>query len=95
MVKQIDDIVSFDPAESYEFSNNEMDANIAKVEAELDPAKAKADWSAMQRIYAEQVPVLPLFFRSEPHIVPKWLTGYQPLGNGYDVGIFAENWKPQ
>lgn len=27
MVKQIDDIVSFDPAESYEFSNNEMDAN--------------------------------------------------------------------
>jgi len=27
MVKQIDDIVSFDPAESYEFSNNEVDAN--------------------------------------------------------------------
>jgi peptide/nickel transport system substrate-binding protein len=27
MVKQIDDIVSFDPAESYEFSNNEIDAN--------------------------------------------------------------------
>jgi peptide/nickel transport system substrate-binding protein len=76
-------------------SNNEMDANIAKVEAELDPAKAKADWAVMQRIYAEQVPVLPLFFRAEPHIVPKWLTGYQPLGNGYNVGIFAEDWKPQ
>src|ERR1700732_4755828 len=27
MVKQIDDIVSFDPAESYEFTNNEVDAN--------------------------------------------------------------------
>ncbi len=27
MVKQIDDIISFDPAESYEFSNNGMDAN--------------------------------------------------------------------
>ena len=27
MAKQIDDIVSFDPAESYEFSNNEVDAN--------------------------------------------------------------------
>jgi peptide/nickel transport system substrate-binding protein len=27
MVKQIDDIISFDPAESYEFSNNEVDAN--------------------------------------------------------------------
>ncbi len=27
MAKQIDDIVSFDPAESYEFTNNEVDAN--------------------------------------------------------------------
>src|SRR6187397_3165254 len=27
MVRQIDDIVSFDPAESYEFTNNEVDAN--------------------------------------------------------------------
>ena len=28
MAKQIDDIISFDPAESYEFSNNEADGNI-------------------------------------------------------------------
>ncbi len=28
MAKQIDDIISFDPAESYEFSNNEIDGNI-------------------------------------------------------------------
>src|SRR5690349_15794679 len=28
MAKQIDDIVSFDPAESYEFSNNEADGNV-------------------------------------------------------------------
>ena len=27
MARQIDDIVSFDPAESYEFTNNEIDAN--------------------------------------------------------------------
>ena len=27
MVRQIDDIVSFDPAESYEFTNNEVDGN--------------------------------------------------------------------
>src|ERR1700735_5008666 len=28
MAKQIDDIISFDPAESYEFSNNEIDGNV-------------------------------------------------------------------
>lgn len=75
------------------FSNPTIDADIPKVESELDPAKAKVEWSEMQRIYAEQVPVIPLFFRAEPHIVPKWLKGYVPLGNGYTVGIFAEQWS--
>ncbi len=39
MVKQIDDIVSFDPAESYEFSNNEMDANCYRRLVRPDPTK--------------------------------------------------------
>ena len=30
----------------------------------------------MQQIYAEQLPVLPLFFRAEAHVIPKWLKGY-------------------
>jgi len=77
------------------FSNAQVDADIAKVEGELDPMKAKADWSEMQRIYADQVPVLPLFFRAEPHIIPKWLHGYEPLGNGYGAGTFVEQWTTQ
>jgi peptide/nickel transport system substrate-binding protein len=39
MVKQIDDIISFDPAESYEFSNNEMDANCYRRLVRPDPTK--------------------------------------------------------
>ena len=74
------------------FKNPTMDADIAKVESELDPAKAKVEWSEMQKIYADEAPVVPLFFRAEPHIVPKWLKGYQALGNGYTVGIYAELW---
>ena len=77
------------------FSNPDVDAGIATVEGELDPAKAKVAWSAMQRIYAEQLPVLPMFFRAEPHVTPKWLRGYQPLGNGYNAPIFAEGWTSQ
>ena len=83
---------SFGGANYPGFRNAQMDADIAKVEGELDGEKAAQDWTDMQRIYADQVPVLPLFFRAEPHIVPKWLKGYEPLGNGYNVGIFAENW---
>ncbi|MFL5255660.1 MAG: ABC transporter substrate-binding protein [Rhodopila sp.] len=37
MAKQIDDIVSFDPAESYEFSNNEVDANVYRRLVGPDP----------------------------------------------------------
>ena len=40
MVKQIDDIVSFDPAESYEFSNNEIDANCYRRLVTPDPNDA-------------------------------------------------------
>ena len=40
MAKQIDDIVSFDPAESYEFTNGEMDANCYRrlIRPDLDDA---------------------------------------------------------
>jgi peptide/nickel transport system substrate-binding protein len=38
--------------------------------------------------------VLPLFFRAEAHVVPKWLKGYAPTGhNGY-VSQWAEFWHP-
>lgn len=75
------------------FKDEVMDADIAKAESELDPAKQKASWVEMQKIYADQVPVLPLFFRSEPHIVPKWLKGYVPTGHGDFSPLWAENWK--
>jgi peptide/nickel transport system substrate-binding protein len=77
------------------FSNPDMDAAIARMDSELDPAKQKADWAIAQKIYAEQVPVVPLFFRSEPHIVPKWLKGYAPTGHGDFSCMWAENWHAE
>jgi peptide/nickel transport system substrate-binding protein len=76
------------------FSDPKMDADIAAAEAELDPAKQKAIWADMQRIYAGAIPVLPLFFRAEPHVTPLWLQGYQPTGQGDTSSTFAENWHP-
>ena len=40
MVRQIDDIVSFDPAESYEFTNNEVDGNCYRRLVRPDPANS-------------------------------------------------------
>jgi peptide/nickel transport system substrate-binding protein len=76
------------------FSDPGMDADIAAVEGELDPAQQKLIWSHMQRIYAEQLPVLPLFFRSEAHVTPLWLAGYAPTGQADPSSDWAENWHP-
>jgi peptide/nickel transport system substrate-binding protein len=76
------------------FSDANMDADIAAADSELDPLKQKAIWSEMQHIYAEQLPVLPLFFRAEPHITPTWLRGYTPTGHADLSSYWAEEWHP-
>jgi peptide/nickel transport system substrate-binding protein len=75
------------------FSDPRMDADIAKAETELDPVKQKAIWAEMQLIYAEQLPALPLFYRAETHVVPKWLRGYITTGHG-GSSLWAEYWHP-
>ncbi len=75
------------------FSDPKMNADIAAAETELDPAKQKLIWADMQRIYAEQLPALPLFFRAEAHVVPKWLQGYVPTGHADFSSLWAENWR--
>ncbi len=74
------------------FSNKTMDADIVKADSELDPAKRKAIWAEMQKVYADNLPVLPLFFRSDAHVVPKWLQGYTPTGHSDYSPLWSENW---
>ena len=75
------------------FKNAEMDQLIDKVEVELDRDKRRAMWQRMQQIYAEQLPVLPLYFRAEPFVIPKWLKGIEPTGHQYPSTLWVEDWK--
>ena len=76
------------------FNNKQMDIDIARSETELDPEKQKPLWAEMQQIYADQVPVLPLFFRAEQYVLPKWLKGFTPTGHGDYSPLWSENWRP-
>ena len=69
-----------------------IDADIVAAEGELDPGKQKLIWADMQKIYADQVRVLPLFFRAEPYVVPNWLEGFAPTGHGDYSALWAEDW---
>ena len=77
------------------FKNPEMDRLIEATETELDPAKRKALWAAMQRLYAIQLPSLPLYFRSNVFILPKWLSGLRPTGNQYPTTLWITDWTAQ
>ena len=74
------------------FNDKQMDIAIARSETTLDPELQKPIWADMQRIYADQMPALPLFFRSEQYVLPKWLKGLVPTGHGDYSPLWSENW---
>jgi peptide/nickel transport system substrate-binding protein len=86
---------NFGGANYIAMNDSKIDADIVAAEAELDPAKQKPIWADMQKIYAEQVRVLPLFFRAEPYVVPKWLKGFTPTGHGDYSPLWSENWSAE
>ena len=77
------------------FKNADMDRLIDALETELDKDKRKALWADAQRLYAAELPSLPLFFRSDAFILPKWLTGVHPTGNQYPSTLWVTDWTPQ
>lgn len=74
------------------FKSPEMDRLIDALEVELDPGKRKALWADAQRLYASELPSLPLYFRSEVFVLPKWLEGVRPTGNQYPTTLWITDW---
>ena len=75
-----------------DYKNPEMDRIIDALEIELDPDKRKVLWAEAQRLYATDLPSLPLYFKSDAYILPKWLTGVRPTGNQYPTSLWVTDW---
>jgi peptide/nickel transport system substrate-binding protein len=75
-----------------DYKNPEMDHIIDALEIELDPQKRKALWAEAQRLYATDLPSLPLYFKSDAFILPKWLTGLRPTGNQAPSTLWVADW---
>lgn len=75
------------------FSNAEMDALLEALPYELDREKRRALWTRVQAIYATELPVLPLFFRSDAHVWPRWLSGVRPTGHLNPSTLWVEEWR--
>ena len=77
------------------FKSSEMDRLIDALETELVAEKRKALWAEAQRLYATELPSLPLYFRSDAFILPKWLTGLVPTGNQYPTSLWVTDWASE
>ena len=75
------------------FVNPEMDALIEQTETELDREARRGHWRRMQQIYAGELPVLPLYFRAAPYILPLWLKGIEPTGHQGTTTLWVERWR--
>jgi len=74
------------------FKNAEMDTLLEDIELELDREKRKQLWSRLQHIYANELPALPLYFRANSYILPKWLSGITPTGHQFPSTLWVEDW---
>lgn len=75
------------------YRNPAMDELIDTIEIELDRDKRKALWQQIQEIYATDLPALPLFFRAQAFIFPKWLKGVTPTGHMSLSTLWVEDWR--
>lgn len=72
-----------------------MDDAIDKVEVECSDDAQTRHWTTIQQTYAEDLPVLPLYFRANAFIMPKWLKGVTPTGHQYPSTLWVENWTAE
>jgi peptide/nickel transport system substrate-binding protein len=75
------------------YRSPEMDSLIDAIEIELDRGKRKALWQQAQALYAADLPVLPLYFRADSYILPKWLAGVTPTGHAAPTTLWVEDWR--
>ena len=75
------------------YRNPAMDAALDGAERELNFDKRRALFADIQRIHAEDLPVLPLFFRVDPFVIPKQLKGVVPTGHLNSSTLWIEQWR--
>jgi peptide/nickel transport system substrate-binding protein len=75
------------------YCDPEMDALIDAIEVELDRDKRAEMWAELQRLYATELPALPLYWRAQAFVLPPWLEGVRPTGHQGTTTLWVEEWR--
>jgi peptide/nickel transport system substrate-binding protein len=75
------------------YANPEMDKVLDAAERELDEGKRRALFADIQRLYADDLPVLPMYFRVDAFVIPRPLKGVRPTGHQFSSTLWIEQWR--
>lgn len=75
------------------YADPEMDEVIDRLEHVCREPERQALWNRLQELYARDLPALPLYFRSEPYILPPWLVNLVPTGHQNFSTLWIEHWR--
>ena len=75
------------------YRNPTLDRVLDDLEVQCTAPERQQLWDKLQNIYAEELPVLPRYFRANGYILPKWLKGIKPTGHQYPPANWVEYWS--
>jgi peptide/nickel transport system substrate-binding protein len=75
------------------WKNARVDELVEKLDLEFDPEKRISIIHEVLYHYTSEVPVIPLYYRSDTSVTPKNLTGYQIPGHQYPASNHVERWS--
>jgi peptide/nickel transport system substrate-binding protein len=75
------------------YCNPSVDTLLARMTRELDPEKRKQLGQDLERILADDLPWLPLYFRKEVSVIPKGFKGWRPTGLLEGQAWNAHEWE--
>ncbi len=74
------------------WSNTKVDALLEKLDTEFKPDKRIEIVHEVLRAYTDEVPVLPLYYRSDVAVIPTQLKGYRLTGHQFPETDEVEKW---
>jgi peptide/nickel transport system substrate-binding protein len=77
------------------WSNKKVDELIDKIDVEFDPKKRTELAHSVLKLYTDEIPVIPLFYRADVAVRPKNMSNFELTGNQFVETNRAEDWNLQ
>lgn len=75
------------------YASARMDKIIDDLDTVCAPAENLALWHELQKLYADDLPALPLYYRADSYFMPVWLKGVTPTGHLNPSTLWIEDWS--